>query len=224
MKIVLASRNQKKIKELQSLLISDRLDIQVLSLDDIGYTEEIIEDGESFEENSIIKACVPASLGYIGVADDSGLTVDSLGGEPGIYSARYSGEGADDEKNNSLLLDNMRDVPDGDRTASFVCTIAMVLPREFDIVLPDGLFVGDRKAESRLGEFKGFTVRGEAHGIILKNLVGSGGFGYDPLFYSQDAGKTFAELSPEEKNRISHRGQAMSKFKEILLKIKELNR
>ena len=112
MKLVLASRNRKKIKELETFLSEISSDITVLSLDDIGFHDEIVEDGATFAENSRIKASVPARLGYIGVADDSGLEVDALGGEPGVYSARYSGEGATDEKNNKKLLAALAGVPD----------------------------------------------------------------------------------------------------------------
>ncbi|MBO5110046.1 MAG: XTP/dITP diphosphatase [Clostridia bacterium] len=190
MDIVLASRNKKKIAELQSLLSTEALSgLRVLSLDDIGYHEEIEENGTTFEENSQIKASVPASLGYIGVADDSGLEVDYLDGAPGIYSARYSGEGATDAKNNEKLLSLLQDVPAEKRSARFVCVISCVFP--------DG---------------QKFSVRGECPGRILTSYAGNAGFGYDPLFYYEPMGKTFAELSGEEKNKISHRGRAMELF------------
>ena len=190
MDIVLASRNAKKIKELQSLLsqVSD-LDLRVLSLDDIGYHDEIEENGTTFEQNSFIKASAPASLGYIGVADDSGLSVDYLNGEPGVYSARYSGANATDATNNEKLLAKLDGVPAEKRGAKFVCVISCVFP--------DG---------------QAFYVRRECPGRILTDAAGNGGFGYDPLFYYEPFGKTFAELSGEEKNQISHRGLAMKEF------------
>ena len=190
MKIVLASRNKKKIAELQRLLeeASD-LDLQVLSLDDIGFFDEIEENGVTFEENSYIKAAVPASLGYIGVADDSGLMVDCLGGEPGVYSARYSGANATDATNNDKLLAKLDGVSADLRGAKFVCVVTCVFP--------DG---------------RTFHVRRECPGRILNEAAGNGGFGYDPLFYYEPFGKTFAELSGEEKNQISHRGLAMKEF------------
>ncbi len=189
MEIVLASRNRKKIRELETLLAEYTSDIKVLSLDDIGYTDEIVEDGGTFAENSHIKASVPAKLGYIGVADDSGLSVDALDGAPGVYSARYSGEGANDEKNKRKLLCEMENVPDEKRTAHFHTVITCIFP--------DG---------------REFQVEGVCDGRILREEQGTGGFGYDPLFWFEPFGKTFASLTPEEKNSVSHRGKAMRAF------------
>ena len=201
MKIVLASRNQKKIEELRTLLSNEFSDIEILSLDDVGIFGEIEEDGTTFEENALIKARVAAKSGYIGVADDSGLAVDALGGEPGVYSARYAARCSyagdhDDEGNNQCLLFNLKDVADEDRTGAYVCAVACVFP--------DG---------------REFTVRGEARGRILREYRGSGGFGYDPLFYFDQFGKTFAEVSAEEKHSVSHRGAAIRNFTK---KLKEL--
>lgn len=189
MKIVLASRNRKKIKELRTLLSKEGFDIDILSLDDIGYYGDIEENGSSFEENAVIKASVPASLGYIGIADDSGLCVDALDGAPGIYSARFAGEPCNDSENNRKLLAMLGNLPEEKRGACFVCTIAAVAPN------------GSR-----------ITVRGECRGRILTELHGKAGFGYDPLFFYGSLGKTFAELSQEEKNRVSHRAVAIKKF------------
>lgn len=194
MTMVLASRNPKKIAEMRTLMAELLPEVKVLSLDDVGVTEDIVEDGATFEENALIKASVAARGGRIGVADDSGLTVDALNGEPGIWSARYAarcGEAGDhnDGANNRLVLRKMEQVPDAERGAAFVCAIACVLP--------DG---------------SEFTVRGEAHGRLLREYHGNGGFGYDPLFFYPPLGKTFAELSAEEKNAVSHRGQAMRLF------------
>ena len=206
MKIVLASRNAKKIRELETLLAQhSSMHIEVLSLDDIGYTEEIVEDGTSFEENAWIKAATPAAMGYIGIADDSGLSVDALGGAPGIYSARYGGEGTNDAKNNEKLLAEMNEVSDEGRGAAFVSAVACVLPRECEVEIPE-----DVRTEKN--GFSGFVVRGECRGTILRETRGCDGFGYDPLFYVAEKECTFAELSSDEKNAISHRGVAMRAF------------
>ena len=198
MKIVLASRNRKKIGELRTILSESFSEIEILSLDDVGIHDEIEEDGKSFEENALIKARVAATSGYIGVGDDSGLTVDALGGDPGIYSARYAARchfagDHDDEGNNQALLQNLRGVPEKDRTGAFVCAIGCVLP--------DG---------------REFTVRGEAKGRLLEEYRGGGGFGYDPLFFYEPLDKTFAELTPDEKNAVSHRGIAVRAFAKAL--------
>ncbi len=198
MKIVLASKNRKKIAELKTLLSESFADIEILSLEDVGILGEIEENGTTFEENALIKARVAASSGYIGVGDDSGLTVDALGGAPGIYSARYAARcdfacDHDDEGNNQALLQKLADTPDGARGGAFVCAIACVFP--------DG---------------REWTVRGEARGEILREYHGAGGFGYDPLFYYPPLQKTFAELLPAEKNAVSHRGKAIAAFAERL--------
>lgn len=198
MKIVLASRNKKKIAEVLTLLHEAGgalADIEVLSLDDIGVTEEIEENGETFRQNALIKASVPAALGYIGVADDSGLAVDALNGAPGVYSARYAGEPCDDEKNNQKLLAAMSGVPSAERTAQYVCAMACVFP-------------DDRQ----------FTVEGSCKGLLLEEYRGDGGFGYDPLFYFPGYQKTFAEIGGDMKNRVSHRGKAMRDFCKALEK------
>lgn len=203
MKIVLASRNQKKIKELKALLSEFISNIEILSLDDVGITEEIEENGSTFAENALIKARAAATSGYIGVGDDSGLTVDALDGAPGIYSARYAavcgyaGE-HNDEANNQVLLQKLDALADDARTGAFVCTIACVFP--------DG---------------RELTVSGEARGRILRSYLGEGGFGYDPLFYYEPLQKTFAQLTPEEKNRISHRGAAIRAFAQKLMELKD---
>lgn len=190
--LILASGNQGKIAEFQSLL--EGLDIQVCSMKDYPEIGEIVEDGETFTENAIKKAhAVCDATGKPALADDSGLMVDYLHGAPGIYSARFAGSEKDDVANNAKLLELMKDVPDEQRGAKFVCAIALVLP--------DG---------------RSFTVEGSCHGVLLHTLRGNGGFGYDPLFYIESIGKTFAELSMEEKNAISHRGMANRKAVEII--------
>lgn len=191
MKIVLASNNKNKIREIKSILNKIGCQIDVLSLSDIGYHDEIVEDGNTFEENALIKARAVSSLGYIGIADDSGLCVDALNGAPGIYSARYAGEPCDHQKNNEKILAALKDVEDPHRRAAFVSVIACSLP--------DG---------------KSFTVRGECKGKMLKEYAGDGGFGYDPLFMPDGFEKTFAQLSFDEKNSVSHRGRALEAFAE----------
>ena len=187
-KIVLASNNKKKITELRTILGSLMPDCEILSLRGAGIEGDIEENGTTFEENSVIKASVPARLGYIGIADDSGLCVDSLGGAPGVYSARYSGKG--DAENNKKLLSELSDK--NDRGAKFVCVMSAVFP--------DGDTV---------------TARGEVSGMILTAPRGEDGFGYDPLFYCPELGKTFAEASADEKNAVSHRGRALAAFCEL---------
>ena len=193
MKIVLASRNKHKIEEWQATLGKYIDCVEILSLDEVGIYGDIEENGETFEENALIKARAAAKSGYIGVGEDSGLSVNALGGAPGIYSARYAGEHGNDRKNNELLLSNLSDKTD--RSASFVCTIACVLPEDID---GGELFVG------------------KTDGIIIDEYRGEGGFGYDPIFYVENMGKTFAEMSGEEKNAISHRGKAIEIFAEWL--------
>lgn len=197
MKIVLASRNKKKKAELQTLLSQYIEGIEILSLDDVGIYGEIEEDGVTFEENALIKAHTAAKSGYIGVGDDSGLEVEALGGAPGVYSARYAGEHGDDEANNDLLLKNLEDKKD--RSARFVCCIACVFPEKYG--------------------FAPIVVCGCVNGEILKERHGNGGFGYDPLFYFKEFGKTLAEVSPEEKNSVSHRANAIKLFAEELKKL-----
>lgn len=194
MKIVLASRNKKKIVELQALLSQKIEGVEILSLDDVGITDEIEENGTTFAENALIKASAAAKSGYIGVGDDSGLSVDYLDGAPGIYSARYSGEHGNDEENNKLLLKNLEGV--SDRRAKFVCAIACVFP--------DGQ--------------ESICVRGESAGRITEEYFGNGGFGYDPIFFCDEIGKTYAEATAEEKNAISHRGRAVKLLAEALAK------
>ena len=195
MKAVLASHNAHKIAELQTLLRSYIPDIEILSLSDVSLDGEIVEDGATFEENALIKARYAAKSGYIGIGDDSGLCVDALGGAPGIYSARYSGNGA--EANNDKLLLFMDPVPDDKRQARFVSVIC--------VVFPDGT--------------PDIMVRGECEGAITRERRGTGGFGYDPLFYYPPLDATFGELDAETKNKISHRADAMRKLSEEIRKI-----
>ena len=194
MKIVLASRNKKKKAELQTLLSQYIENIEILSLDDVGMFDEIEEDGITFEENALIKARAAASSGYIGVGDDSGLEVDALGGAPGVYSARYAGGHGDDEANNELLLKNLEGK--SDRRGRVVCCIACVFPESYG--------------------YDPIVVRGYVEGEILRERRGDGGFGYDPLFYFPQFDKTLAQVSAEEKNKVSHRANAIKAFADKL--------
>ena len=190
MKIVLASRNRHKIAELETMLRGYLPEVELLSLDEVGITEEIEENGSTFEENALIKAKVAAKSGYIGVGDDSGLTVEALGGAPGIYSARYAGGHGDDEANRKLLLHNLAGVTD--RRAAFVCAIACVFP--------DGR--------------EPIVVTGRCDGKILYQEEGSGGFGYDSLFCYEEYDHSFAAVTQEQKDAVSHRARAISRFAE----------
>lgn len=190
MKIVLASHNKKKLAEMSELVLSISPDFEVVSASDMG-VGDVDETGTTFEENSLIKARAAAANDRWSVADDSGLAVDALDGAPGVYSARYSG--GDDEDNIVLLLKNLENVDDEHRTARFVCALTAISP-EGDV----------------------YVCRGECEGTILHEKHGSGGFGYDPIFYCPDFKKTFGELTSEEKHSVSHRGRAMRQFAEIL--------
>lgn len=189
-KLVLASHNAKKAAELREIVAP--LGFEVLTLADFPGTPEPEETGETFEENAIIKAnSALAFTGLPSLADDSGLMVDALDGAPGVYSARFAGAAADDAANNALLLEKLKDTPPDRRTARFVSVVAFARPRKEPLLF-----------------------RGECEGFILNELRGAGGFGYDPLFFSADLHKSFAEASGADKNRISHRGRALAKFAE----------
>jgi len=193
MNIILATHNKNKVVEMQNALSALFPDVVVMTATEAGFTDDIEENGATFEENALIKARAVSKKGYISVADDSGLCVRALNDEPGIYSARYAGEPKSDEKNNALLLANLSGK--NDRSAYFVSAIACVLPS---------------------GEE--FTVRGVAEGVMLTEQKGEGGFGYDPLFFFPPLNKTFAELTTEEKNKVSHRGNAIRLFANELSK------
>lgn len=191
--IVMASHNQHKIKEIEA--ITKKFGMPVISRDDAGVPPvEIVEDGETFEENSLKKAQEILKLcGRITLADDSGLEVDYLGGAPGVYSARFAGEDGNDAKNNEKLLKLLDGLKKDDRKAKFVSVITMVFP--------DGEVL---------------TARGECPGRIITAPAGENGFGYDPLFVPDGYDKTFAQLTAEEKNRISHRAKALEKLEQLL--------
>lgn len=189
MKLILASNNEHKLQELRAIL--SQLGMDVISQREAGISVEPEENGNTFEENSYIKAkAVLDASGMATVADDSGLMVDALDGAPGVYSARYGGEQCrSDRERLNLLLENLRDVPTEKRTAKFVSVITMLTP--------DG---------------KKIVARGECPGRILTEAHGENGFGYDPVFYLPERGCTFAELPAEEKNRVSHRARALTAF------------
>jgi XTP/dITP diphosphohydrolase len=192
MEIVLATRNKKKIEEIKRIIAD--LPIHVLSLDNFTDCPETVEDKDTFEGNAIKKAVeVCTCTGKPALADDSGLVVDSLGGAPGVYSARYAGEEGNSAKNCSKLLSNMRSVPDEKRGARFVCCMALAFPEG-----PVKTFFG--YVEGRIGH----VPKGEM------------GFGYDPVFIPNNYQKTFAEMSGDEKDRLSHRGNALLKLKTSL--------
>lgn len=195
--IVAASRNKHKIEEIEA--ITKKFGMNIISRDDAGVPKiEIEEDGETFEENSYKKAFeIMKMCGKITIADDSGLMVEYLGGSPGVYSARFAGEDGNDEKNNEKLIGLLQDVPYKERRAKFVSVITMVYP--------DG---------------ETLVARGECHGHILDAPVGENGFGYDPLFVPDGFQRTFAQLSPEEKNEISHRAKALVELEKLLLERK----
>lgn len=191
--IVAASRNKHKIEEIEA--ITKKFGMNIISRDDAGVPKiEIEEDGETFEENSYKKAYeIMKMCGKITIADDSGLMVDYLGGAPGVYSARFAGEDGNDAKNNDKLISLLKDVPYKERRAKFVSVITMVYP--------DG---------------ETLVARGECHGHIIDSPVGENGFGYDPLFVPDGFQRTFAQLSPEEKNEISHRAIALVELEKLL--------
>ena len=187
MKLVLASKNAKKLAEMNDIL--SHLGVEVCSEADAGVDVEVEETGTTFEENSLLKAkAVMEASGLAAIADDSGLCVDCLGGAPGVWSARYGGEGLDDAARYRMLLENMRGQLT--RAAKFVSVITCCFPN------------GDV-----------LTARGECPGTIAYAAMGTGGFGYDPVFFVPELKKTFAQMTAEEKNAVSHRGKALEAFK-----------
>lgn len=197
-KIIFATGNEGKMKEIRLLL--EDLGVKILSLKEAGIHLEIQENGTTFEENAVIKArAVMEETGTLVLADDSGLEIDYLNGEPGVYSARYLGEDTSYRIKNQNLIDRLRGVPEEKRTARFVCVIAAVFP--------DGRIL---------------TTRGTIEGIIGYEERGDGGFGYDPIFWLPEYGCSTAELSMEKKNELSHRGKALSAMKKELRKALEV--
>ena len=193
-KIIFATGNKNKMREIRDIL-SD-LGMEILSMKEAGIDKEINEDGKTFEENALIKARAGAEdTDAVVLADDSGLEIDYLNKEPGIYSARYLGEDTSYEIKNQALLDRLSGVKKEDRTARFVCAIAAVLP--------------DKRE---------FVVRETIEGYIGEKPAGTNGFGYDPIFYVDEYGCSTAELSEEKKNEVSHRGKALRAMREVLKK------
>lgn len=200
-KIILASNNAHKIEEIKDILKD--LSVDVKSLRDENIDIDVEEDGKTFEENAKKKASEIAKFlkdkgegNFIVMADDSGLEVDYLNGEPGIYSARYAGEHGDDKSNNIKLLNNLKGVKRENRGGNFVCQLALIDDKDNYI-----------------------AIRGDVKGIIMEEPSCEGGFGYDPLFYYEPLGRTFADMAGEEKNKISHRAIALNKLKERLIDI-----
>ena len=191
MKVVLASKNKHKLVEISK--ITEKFGFELVLQSELGVDIDVDETGTTFEENSLLKAeAVMKATGLPALADDSGIAVDALNGEPGIYSARYGfDETLDDWGRLLLLLKNTEHVPDGQRQAQFICVISFVTPA---------------------GEI--IQARGEIHGELTRKPVGENGFGYDPIFYYPPLGKTTAELTPEEKNEVSHRANALRLFYE----------
>jgi XTP/dITP diphosphohydrolase len=194
-KLLLATNNRGKAREYKSLL--EGVPFEVVTPAEVGISTEVVEVGDSFEENARLKATTLArESGLLTLADDSGLEVDALGGEPGTLSARYAGEGASDRDRVNYLLAKLRGVPREKRTARFRCVIAIATPE---------------------GEVE--LCSGECHGFITLEPRGNRGFGYDPIFCLPELGKTMADLTLEEKNKISHRARAAEKARELLKRL-----
>ncbi|MBS4194865.1 XTP/dITP diphosphatase [Lederbergia citri] len=190
--VIIATKNKGKAKEFEELFSA--LNVETLTLLDLDNAPDVEETGNTFEENATIKAeAISNMTGKIVIADDSGLVIDELDGRPGIYSARYAGEHKNDEENIDKVLLEMKDVPDKKRTARFFCALAVSGPNMDTMV-----------------------VTGKCEGKILTERKGANGFGYDPIFFAIDPGKPMAELSSEEKNKISHRAAALNNLKPII--------
>ena len=196
-KLIVASNNEHKIKEIREILKDFK--IEILSLKDVGIDIDIEENGTTFMENASIKANTIFNMidDCMVMADDTGLMVDALDGAPGVYSARFAGEHANFKKNNEKLLKLLENVPFEKRTAKFVCAIVLIVDKNTVI-----------------------KVEGESKGYITDKYVGDSGFGYDPLFYVSEFDKTFAQMTSEQKNSISHRGNALKKLVEEMNKLK----
>ena len=190
MKIVVASGNKAKLREIAQIFQG----YEIVSMQEAGFTDDIEENGSTFEENAVIKArAVSRALGVNALADDSGICVEALGGAPGVLSARFCGRHGDDAANNALLLEKLKDVPQDRRRAYFESCVALC-------------FADGRE----------ITASGRTYGRILEKAEGEGGFGYDPLFYSDELGMSFGLASAEEKNAVSHRGKALAALAEKL--------
>ncbi|WP_276733938.1 XTP/dITP diphosphatase [Bacillus sp. (in: firmicutes)] len=189
---IIATHNPGKVKEFKEILEPKGYDVK--SLAEIGFTEEIEETGHTFEENAILKSeAVAKAVNKMVIADDSGLSIDNLGGKPGVYSARYAGEQKDDQANIDKVLSELKGIEKEQRTARFRCALAVSIPG----------------AETK-------TVEGHVEGYIAEEPRGEYGFGYDPIFIVKDKDKTMAELTSDEKNKISHRADALKKLSKLL--------
>ena len=194
MKIVVARGNKAKLREIAQIFHG----YEIVSMQEAGFAEDIEENGATFEENALIKArAVSRALGVSALADDSGICVEALGGAPGVYSARFCGRHGDDAANNALLLEKLKDVPQNRRGAYFESCVAFCLA--------DG---------------REITASGRTYGRILEQAEGEGGFGYDPLFYSDELNMSFGKASAEQKNSVSHRGKALAALAEKIKGIK----
>ena len=192
MRLIIATGNEDKVREIDEIL--EGTGFEAISMKQAGFNLDIVEDGTTFEENALKKAMAVHELsGEYVMADDSGLCIDALDGAPGIYSARFCGEDSTYEEKFRKIFEMLADVPEDKRTAQFVCAIA--------VVKPDGT---------------SFTVRGECRGVLHEKPVGENGFGYDPIFYVPEFGMTTAQMDPEVKNAISHRGRALRAMVEKL--------
>ena len=191
-RVIIATKNRGKAREFVEMFAD--LELEVLTLLDLPEESDIEETGTTFAENAALKAeAIAAKYDAIVIADDSGLVIDALDGRPGVYSARYAGEDKGDEANIDKVLDEMKHIPSDKRTARFLCVLALSVP--------------EKELE---------WISGSCEGKILFSRQGINGFGYDPIFYVEEKGKSMAELSPEEKNQISHRANAMRKLKKVL--------
>lgn len=197
MRIIFATGNEGKLKEIKAIM--GDLGLEIVSMKEAGIKADIVEDGKSFKENALIKARTISDIarGELIMADDSGLVIDALNGEPGIYSARYMGEDTSYDIKNNAILERMNGVEGKDRSARFVCAVATVITDEN-------------------GERKEYTAEKTFEGVIAESIAGVNGFGYDPIFYVPEKGMTSAELTSEEKNSMSHRGKALREMKEII--------
>jgi XTP/dITP diphosphohydrolase len=194
MNIVLATRNKKKVEEIKKILGPMGTASKIYTLDDFPAVEDVVEDRDTFEANAVKKAReIAGATGMTALADDSGLEVDALDRAPGVYSARYAGDDADDRANNDKLLHALKDIPEEKRGAQFVCCIALASGKDIR------------------------TFTGYVKGRIGTEPRGASGFGYDPLFYPEGSNRTFAEMSDKEKNMISHRANALRELQKYLL-------
>ncbi|MBO4461313.1 MAG: RdgB/HAM1 family non-canonical purine NTP pyrophosphatase [Lachnospiraceae bacterium] len=200
MRIIFATGNEGKLREIREIL-SD-LGLEIVSMKEAGIKADIVEDGKSFKENALIKARAISKIakGELVMADDSGLVIDALNGEPGIYSARYMGEDTSYDIKNNAILERMKGFKGEERSARFVCAVAAVITDDD-------------------GQVREYTTEGAFEGVIADEIAGANGFGYDPIFYVPEKHMTSAELTSEEKNELSHRGKALRAMKEVLKEI-----